>query len=234
VDAYDRAVPGRPQLVVSPHFDDAALSVAHLLQRARAGATVVTVCGGVPPIALGVKEWDRRAGFTSGWEAANARALEDQRSCAVTGARPHLLGNYDSPYGGEVDAATLVEEVGRLQVLRDGAVLWMPAGIINHDHEDVRNALLPLARSLPRERVRVYADLPYAGPPGKGELPGEVGLALPGLVMHEEPLEGEAFARKIEAVKCHGSQLELLREEEDWRDLLEPNGPLALERFWSR
>ena len=37
------------------------------------------------------------------------------------------------------------------------------------------------------------------------------------------------FERKLEAVRCHGSQLSSLQRE--WPDLLDPAGPLARERF---
>jgi hypothetical protein len=82
--------------------------------------------------------------------------------------------------------------------------------------------------------LRVYADLPYAGPPGMGLLPEALESELPGLVEHEVLLEGEAFDRKLLAFECHASQVEPLRAYEPWSDLLEPDGPLARERFWSR
>ena len=115
-----------------------------------------------------------------------------------------------------------------------GAVLWLPAGIGNADHVCVRDVLLPLAKSLPAGHLRVYADLPYAGPPGKGALPEALESELPGLVEHEVPLQGEAFDRKLQAFRCHASQVEPLQADEGWPDLLEPDGPLARERFWSR
>ena len=78
----------RAQIIVSTHFDDAALSLAHVLQAAGSLATVVTVCGGPPPDGLPVSEWDAGCGFASGPEAAPARVAEDAAACAVTGARP--------------------------------------------------------------------------------------------------------------------------------------------------
>ncbi len=103
-------------------------------------------------------------------------------------------------------------------LLEAGCVLWLPAGIGNPDHAHVRDALLPLARTLPAARVRVYADLPYAGADR---------------IVHadEVRLDDAAFARKLAAVRCHASQLSLLQE--TWPDLLARAGPLACERSWA-
>ena len=216
--------------MVSTHFDDAALSVAHLLQRAGPAATVVTVCGGAPPRGRAVREWDADSGFGDGREAARRRALEDRRACAVTGARRIRLRHRDGPYRQRrLRGRVLRAAVERL--LGDGGVLWLPAGIGGHpDHLDVRAALLPLARVLPASRVRVYADLPYAGESGD-ELPSEVAAALPGLRAHDVRLRGEAWERKLAAVRCHASQIGPLQEP-GAPDLLAPRGVLARERFW--
>ena len=201
------------QIVVSTHFDDAALSLAHVLQRAGSLATVVTVCGGAPPPGADVSDWDASAGFASGVAAAGTRALEDAAACAVTGARPHPLNHPDSPYGPLPGSAVLCAEVGEL--LSDGCVLWLPAGFVNPDHAHVRRALLPLARRLPPERFGTYVDLPYAA---ADELPQT----------RETHLSGTAFERKLAALRCHASQVDPLRE--SWPDLLNREGPLARER----
>ena len=86
-----------PQLIVSTHFDDAVLSVAHVLQHAKGAATVVTVCGGAPPREVDVSDWDRGAGFSSGWEpdghgrmriAAHARSRVRSLIRSRTGTAP--------------------------------------------------------------------------------------------------------------------------------------------------
>lgn len=201
------------QVIVSTHFDDAALSLAHVLQDAGALATVVTVCGGAPRDDVPVSAWDAGCGFASGAQAALARAGEDAAACAVTGAHPLPLDHPDSPYAPLPDAPGLRAEIEPL--LPAGCTLWLPAGIgdpANADHVHVHDALMPLAA---RVRVRVYADLPYAG-------------ALGMQAGHEVRLTDEAFERKLTAVRCHGSQLSSL--ERAWPDLLARGGPLACER----
>ena len=199
----------RAQIIVSTHFDDAVLSLAHVLQAAGPLATVVTVCGGPPPDGLPVSEWDAGCGFASGPEAARARVAEDAAACAITGARPLPLDHADTPYALLPDTATLQAEIEPL--LRGDCTLWLPAGIGNPDHAHVRDALLPLATD-----GQIYVDLPYAG-------------ALEVADANEVRLTPGDFERKLTAVRCHGSQLSSLQRE--WPDLLDPAGPLARERF---
>jgi LmbE family N-acetylglucosaminyl deacetylase len=223
-------VPGEAQLVVSTHFDDAALSVAHVLQSAGALATVVTVCGGAPPQGAEVSGWDAASGFAGGREAARARALEDRRACAVTGAAAVHLRHRDGPYRrGRLRGTPIRAAIERW--LGDSGVLWLPAAIGAHpDHVAVRAALLPLARSLPAGRVRVYADLPYAAESGY-DLPPAVAAALPGLRAHDVRMRGQAFERKLAAVRCHASQIAPLQGA-DAPGLLAAGGVLARERVW--
>jgi LmbE family N-acetylglucosaminyl deacetylase len=217
-------------LVVSTHFDDAALSLAHLLQREGDRATVLTICAGAPPRDSPVSDWDARSGFASGREAARVRAGEDARACAVTGARRDRLRHLDAPYR-ERPLRTAVVRSAVERRLEAGAVLWLPAAIGGHpDHVDVRTALLPLATALPTARVGVYADLPYAGRHGY-RLPRAVARALPGLQARDVRLRGEALARKLRAVRCHASQIDPL--DEAGPGLLDPNGVLARERIWT-
>jgi LmbE family N-acetylglucosaminyl deacetylase len=218
------------QLVVSTHFDDAALSLAHVLQRARDRATVVTICGAPPAGDLPTSEWDELSGFASGREAARARALEDGRACRLTGARRIHLRHRDGPYrAGPLRASAIRGAIERLLGGED--ILWLPAGIGEHpDHIGVRAALLTLAALLPGARVRVYADLPYAGLHGF-RLPRAVSSELPGLRGRDVRLRGVAFEHKLEAVRCHASQIAPLRAGAP--GLLEPDGILARERVWA-
>jgi LmbE family N-acetylglucosaminyl deacetylase len=222
--------PAPIQLVVSTHFDDAALSLAHVLQRAAERATVLTVCGGVPPRDLAVSDWDARSGFASPSEAARMRGLEDACACAVTGARRVRLRHLDAPYRDRPLRSHAIRAAVERR-LGEGAVLWLPAAIGDHpDHVGVRTALLPLAASLPASRVGVYADLPYAGWRGY-RLPRVVARALPGLRARDVRLRGEAFERKLEAVRCHASQIDGLDDAAP--GLLDPSSVLARERIWT-
>src|ERR1700687_3823281 len=64
-------------VVVSPHFDDAAMGAGHLLA-SYPDTTVITVLGGPPPAyPEEPSEWDALGGFVAGDDVVAARRLED-------------------------------------------------------------------------------------------------------------------------------------------------------------
>src|SRR5712692_1758346 len=93
-----------PILVVSPHLDDAVLSLGMTIARAaRSGGQVdvLTVFAGDPESTRPSGGWDRRAGFNTEGEAATARRVEDLEACRTVGAAPTWLsfapGAYRDP-----------------------------------------------------------------------------------------------------------------------------------------
>ena len=64
-------------VVVSPHFDDAAMGAGHLIA-SYDDTTVVTVLGGRPPAYPDVpSEWDALGGFVAGDDVVAVRREED-------------------------------------------------------------------------------------------------------------------------------------------------------------
>jgi LmbE family N-acetylglucosaminyl deacetylase len=154
-----RNAPGRV-VALSPHFDDALLSVGGLLAAADAPVTVVTVHGGAPPGGA-ASEWDRLCGFATGAEAARARALEDRRACGVIGAEPVHLAYPDGIYGAPPSLDALTEAIEGL--VTEDALVLVPAAVCRHaDHHRVRDAALAALARLDAD-VWLYADQPYAG-----------------------------------------------------------------------
>jgi LmbE family N-acetylglucosaminyl deacetylase len=148
--------------VVSPHLDDAVLSLgAAIAASARNGATVfvVTVLGGEERSGEEAGEWDRAAGFRSAGEAAGARAREDDRACEIVGAVPRRLPFWDKRYargGGREEVATAVEEA-----VADADTILLPGyPLQNEDHSWVTE--LVLERRHPAETIGFYAEQPYA------------------------------------------------------------------------
>ena len=93
-------------LVVSPHFDDAALGAAHLLS-SHPGSTVVTVLAGRPPsYPAEPSEWDAEGGFKTGDDVVGARRKEDTAAMAVLGSSPVWLPDHVLTH----DAGLLVRE----------------------------------------------------------------------------------------------------------------------------
>lgn len=147
--------------VVSPHLDDAVLSLgASLAQSARAGADIhaITVFAGDPDSDAPASTWDAKAGFTSLAEATRARRLEDAEACRLLGLTPVWLSFADSLYR---DGASDDDVWAALAPNLDEAALVLAPGfpLIHEDH--LRLCRLLRAR-LPRELVGYYVEQPYA------------------------------------------------------------------------
>jgi hypothetical protein len=211
-------------VVVSPHFDDAVLSCWHVLEN-EADVLVVNVFGGVPE--PGVPGWwDRLTGAADSPDRIRQRRREDEQALALAGASSVTLELLDEQYRRNgrrpAPADALAEHV------RDAAAVYAPAGFfLGADHPLVREAALEL-----RPDARIYADHPHAGIWGlpswvtgdaaDGSLDvdaawrqamDDAGIDLGSLDPEVHALDDESFARKLEAVRCYGTQVEALERE---------------------
>jgi len=149
-------------LVVSPHLDDAVLSLgAVMASPGRPGTEwiVVTVFAGDPDSTAPASSYDRRCGFLSAGEAASIRRQEDKRACAILGARPVWLPFGDMQYEPIRDAdrvwATLERHINRAELL------LLPGFPLTHlDHLWITE--LVLARMPKNVPIGFYAEQPYA------------------------------------------------------------------------
>ncbi|MFE7128573.1 PIG-L deacetylase family protein [Streptomyces sp. NPDC057617] len=231
-------------VILSPHFDDAVLSLSGLIPALGSPVTVVTVYGGAPYPDHEVSWWDSTCGFSSAGEAHLARLEEDARACALLGAEPVALGHPDGPYG---DGGVLDEIDTYLSELDPRTRLLVPLGTNQPDHAKVRDRALHVTGVLGRPLPLVYADLPYTGHLPEWGTPGtEAGLAKdedygPAYrdldsrfrlrVAHELTLSDEQWAAKRAAVQCYASQLAPLAV--DHGSMLARGGPLRAERVWA-
>jgi hypothetical protein len=151
--------PGAPELVLSPHRDDAALSCWSLLSDARE-LRVVNVFAAIPPPGR-AGAWEALLGVRDCAERARLRRDEDARALAEAGRwalelplleREHRSGPLTLGPG-ELDRALAAEVQGVSRV-------YAPAGIGGHvDHVLTRDYARALARTgIP---VALYAELPY-------------------------------------------------------------------------
>lgn len=170
-------------IVVSPHLDDAVLSVAGLLRAASARADVLTVFTEADP--QHGMAWAQAAGFANAREEHAERRLEDLRAMRHLGcghvhaglrsgeltdetAQGLLQGLFDTQAPVPSNALFLLPAASGgtrpytwLQKLRN-RLLRMPFGAPAHpEHEQVRDQLWT-ALSSRAARVGFYADLPYA------------------------------------------------------------------------
>ena len=158
---HDLAVRTRAALegdvvVVSPHLDDAAMSLGAAISRtARAGGrvTILTVLAGNPDSDEPAGEWDRSSGFATAGEASRARREEDALACERLGARPVWLPFGDEQYErGAADdeiRAAVVEAAGTSLVL-------LPGFPLSHDDHRWLHDLLS-------ERLRAGPGRPLRG-----------------------------------------------------------------------
>ena len=169
-------------VVLSPHLDDAVLSVWHVL-RSGDDVRVVTVFAGVPAAGF-VTALDRARGGADSAAVVRRRRGDDAAALALAGAEPVHAGLLDADYRAfrlpDLRAAIeqaparfipLVADDARIEVaveeLREavepwlsGDVVYVPAGIGGHpDHRDVARLGMRLAAE--GRDVRLYADLPY-------------------------------------------------------------------------
>lgn len=150
--------------MVSPHLDDAVLSLGASIASAVDGgarATVLSVFAGDPLDTGPPGHFDAVCGFASAGEAYRARRAEDASACALLGARPRWLPFWDVQYStrratDEELLATVLEALG------DADVVLVPGyPLDNVDHSRLARLLVgPLVRR--QARVGLYVEQPYA------------------------------------------------------------------------
>ena len=152
---------GESVVVISPHLDDAALSLGATISATAAGGsrvTVLTVLAGDPGSSLPAEDWDASAGFETLGEAARARRVEDTRACAILGARPVWFPYNDDQYERGADDATIHTAI--VEALSGTDAMLLPGYPLTHpDHAWL--ARLALLADLPCERVGLYVEQPY-------------------------------------------------------------------------
>jgi LmbE family N-acetylglucosaminyl deacetylase len=208
--------------VLSPHLDDAVLSIAGRIASAARGdgrARVVTVLAGDPTATGPAGPWDAESGFATAGEAARARREEDRRACAILGAEPVWLPYGDEQYprggsDGEIWAATAEALGGADTILAPGSPLTHP------DHRWLAGLVLANRGELPR--LGLYAEQPYSigkgAPRHRGTLSGN-DTPEPSFSPAAERFFGGRPRRQ--ARRCYRSQLAQLGRYIDgtWRDL---------------
>jgi len=214
-----------PAVILSPHLDDAVLSLWHLLA-GDGEVAVLNVFGGSPEGHRRDAWWDRLTGAPDSVARMAERRAEDRAALALAGREPADLDFLDGQYrDAEPRLETLVDRIA--QAAPEGLLL-APVGLDRHrDHVLVRAAALEL-QGRGRE-VGLYADIPHATvygwpawilgePPDPLLDPGaywEAAMAGTGIALRDLPadvrvLTPEALERKVAAVRAYRTQLPAL------------------------
>ncbi len=155
-----RPLPSERVVVVSPHLDDAVLSLgAAMATWARAGARVelLTVLACDPDSTAPAGGWDARGGFASEGDSARARREEDASACTALGVAPMWL-----PFG-SVDYERHASNEEVLEAVRDAvgedSLVLLPGFPLSHpDHSWLVDLVAP---ALEGTRTGLYAEQPY-------------------------------------------------------------------------
>lgn len=232
--------PSGPLLLLSPHFDDAALSCGALLDRGEP-VHVVTVLAGEPaPPRRG--QWDERCGFRDSAESIATRRAEDER--ALAGHRLTFLQLPEAQYldgarpagHAEVVAAAMADAVGTVVVpagagwsggplrRRTRRAFRRRVDPARHpDHVFVREAALA---AVGERRVLLYEELPYSLAGGADHEAARAARTLRRkAVPLELPVDREEKARRLARYE---SQLPFIWDER----LDDPSALPGAERYW--
>lgn len=247
-----RVPPAGPLLLVSPHYDDAALSCAALIDRSEP-LDVLTVFGGEPdPPVQG--EWDRKTGFTDSAASMAARREEDRRAFARTSHRMSSLDLLEGQH------ARMPRSAGEAQALQRALLHWversgggtvaLPAGagrirgrmrfwieralsefggpLPHPDHLFARDAALESLRSRLDVDLLLYEELPYALAGGADR---DVAMVTRRFARRATACVVEVDRRsKAERIAAYSSQVPQLLAREARLDQAEALP--AVERYW--
>lgn len=155
-----RVLAQAPELLLSPHWDDAALDCWSLLSDERE-LNVVNVFAGIPQDG-GAGAWETVLGVRDQAERARQRMAEDARALALAGRTAVNLALLDVSFRRASKLDMTLEQLDRALVaaVPSASHVYVPAGIGGHaDHLLTRRYGRMLARmGMP---VSVYAELPY-------------------------------------------------------------------------
>ena len=221
-------------VVLSPHFDDAAMGAGQMLIRhAAADTTVITVLGGRPPAYPDPPSpWDALGGFRAGDDVVATRRKEDRAAMQVLEADPvwldfpdhQYLEPADRPKPGEV-APVLEDAIAA----RAPTAVFVPMGLANPDHVMTHDAALIVRQRRPEWAWFAYEDHGYKHIPGilawrVSKLFRSGVWPTPALV----PVVAESD-RKRKAIWCYTSQIPPLEADHALTERLAANVP---EQFW--
>jgi LmbE family N-acetylglucosaminyl deacetylase len=213
-------------IIISPHFDDAALSLGGLLSREDRPALVATFFTDPPETATTTK-WDKLAGFTDSSDIKKIRTEENHKAMGLFKAETATYSYMDDEYGrdesGEELQSDLAQDIQTLIAAHANQTVYIYApalfteGLTHPDHEVLHKAFVDVANGFPNKNVKFffYEDLPYTiafnkkSPISlKKNIETESGLSLETVNI---PLSQMQVNEKIRAIKSYDSQMKAFK-----------------------
>jgi LmbE family N-acetylglucosaminyl deacetylase len=205
------ALDGGRITVVSPHLDDAIMSVGATIAAAvRQGASVevLTVFGYGPASGVPAGPWDTKSGFSTEAEACKVRREEDLKACRILGATPRWLDFGAEPYERRGTPAEILAAV--TAATADATCVLIPGFPLNHpDHVELSRLLLSSAL---RAKMALYAEQPYLFWE-RAKIPAGMRAAVIDDLLDgspqwlRQPATRQDRRLKFKAVRCYRSQL---------------------------
>lgn len=217
---------------LAPHYDDVALSCGGTVARladSEASPLIVTIFGGTPTEPLTTFASDMHARWGVGpLDVIATRRTEERCAADTLGACPRWLAFADAIYRadrytsdpqlfGTIDPSesdlaieifdALLAELANREVRPDS--FYVPLAIGNHvDHQHVFGVGKRLAAA--GQDVWAYEDFPYAGDPAWRDSLEARAYAVTTRIARFEPLTPAQLQRRIDAVLCYRSQLDVI------------------------
>ena len=229
----------RTRIVLSPHLDDAALSLGGMLTKTThtpGSPVIATIFTGMPKEATSTS-WDLRSGFSDSSEAMNRRLAENSRAADILGSQVVNLGFLDNEYRQSSDSAistsSLINKISAdiIKMIRtydtstSSMEIYGPAifngssaGTAGHvDHTILHNAYMNvIAQYRPRGVVTffIYEDFPYtknAGIP-KTDLTKALRANAPQFSYAPIyiPLTADLVSNKEDSIRAYDSQVKAM------------------------
>lgn len=204
-------------VVLSPHLDDAILSIAgtlHRLHQSGLVIRVVTLFAGDPERQGPPSAWDAARRLPTASEVFAARRTEDLEASAALGVEPVHLDHADDGYLGARDPDAMWEELS--PHVDAAAAVFVPGAPLAHsDH--LYTTMLALERLDRRVPLLFYAEQPYSYRPRylmsfvRGRTPRALRHAVGGdLVWQTIRLHDDTRATKASAVRHYVGELKAL------------------------
>ncbi len=218
----------RVRIVLSPHLDDATLSLGGLIAKSTHSADspiIATVFSGTPKVATSTT-WDTKSGFKNSNEAMSTRLSENNDSAYILNSQVVNMGYLDNEYRGITATTSLENKIAAdiIKLIRghdtgtSSMEIYGPAvfpGDAGHvDHTILHDAYMDvISQYKPKGIVTffIYEDFPYAKEAGvpktditKTLRSNEPQFSYAPIYI---PLTKDIVSTKEDAIKAYGSQL---------------------------